>query len=458
MIAETWPDTFETIEATRDPVKITFNERISERTAEGGNLDNAVIVSPFTGEHRVKKTRSGLEIDVIGGFQPGLVYRVRVLPIIQDLFNNAMEGPFELVFSTGAPYEQNVVAGIVSDRISGEVVSGVRVEARARGVEDPPVHVATSDTAGVFALRYLPAAAYDLAFFQDVNRNAEPDYRELQELDMGGELGTDPSRADTLIIPEVQLLRPDTVPARLIRAEALDSLFVRLAFDKFMDAEGALDGVQVEIAPEEGPSMAVDRLLWSRQVDSIRLVWDSIAAEERQMVVMDSLQVVADSLSQLLTRMEAADDSLGVDTVAFALEQIQNRLAPPEEPEEEEETGPEAPPPPILPEQEIFVLMGDSLAPNQLLSVTVSGIVTINEVGGGGGEATFAWEPPERAPEEEPDTLTVVPDTAGVAPDTTGVPPDTTGVPPDTTGVPPDTTALATRRDPMTEGRRMNTR
>ena len=79
MIAETWPEPFETIEPTRDPVKIVFSERISERPTEG-TLANAVFVSPVTGEHRVKHTRSGLEIEVIGGFKPDLVYRVRFFP------------------------------------------------------------------------------------------------------------------------------------------------------------------------------------------------------------------------------------------------------------------------------------------------------------------------------------------------------------------------------------------
>jgi len=389
MIATTWPDTFANIEPTRDPVKINFNERISERPVAGArDMDAAVIVSPVTGEHRVKKTRSGLEIDVVGGFQPDLVYRVRVLPFIQDLFNNAMEGPFELVFSTGAPYEHNVLAGIVTDRLSGEVVSGVRVEARGRGLDDPPVHIAATDTSGVFALRYLPAGAYDVAFYEDVNRNAEADYRELQGAEGTDEIGQDPSLADTVFLMDVQLLRPDTTPAQLIAAEAIDSLYVRFGFDDFLDAEGPLDGVLISLVPEEeGAGPAIERLLWSREVDSIRAIADSIAAEERRVATLDSLQVVADSLSLILEGMETAGDSLGVDTVAPALERILDRLAPPEPPEEE-------------PEPE---------------------------------------EPPER-PEEEPDTGALVPDTAGAVPDTAGVPPDTSGVPPDTSGAGPDTT------------------
>jgi len=441
MIASTWPDTFEVIEATRDPVKISFSERLSER-ATRGTLNDAVLVSPVTAEHRVKHTRSGLEIEIIGGFQPNLVYRVRILPTVKDLFNNTLEGPFELVFSTGAVFEPNVIAGMVKDRITGGTVEGVRVEAREEEMEDPPVYVATTDSAGVFALRYLPSGSYDISLFQDVNRNAEPDFTELQGY-AGESLGVQPPLADTIILREVSLLRPDTTPPRLIRVEAMDSLLVRLAFDDYMDAESPLGQLQLQIAPDEGPGPEIDRLIWQRQVDSLRAVADSVAAEEQRIALVDSLRIVADSLDQILTGMEAAGDTLGADTVGTELERIQGRMAPPE-PREEPVPRVAAEPPPILPQQEFFVLLAEPLVPDQLFQLTITGVENINALGGGGGEASFAWEPPEPEPSEEPDTATVVPDTAGVPPDTAGVPPDTAGVPPDTgRAAPPDTGGIA---------------
>jgi hypothetical protein len=471
MIAETWPDTFEMIEPTRDPVKIVFSERISERPTEG-TLENAVFVSPVTGEHRVKHTRSGLEIEVIGGFQPDLVYRVRVLPTVKDLFNNRLQGPFELVFTTGAPFEFNVVAGVVSDRITGEVVEGARVEARAQGVEDAPIHVAATDTAGVFALRYLPAGPYDISAYVDNNRNAEREFREAQGSEVTFPLGATPEVADTAILREITLLVPDTTPSRLARIEPQDSLLIRFGFDDFMDAEANFEGVQVTITQEDGPALEVERYMWPRQVDSIRAIADSIAAEERRVAMVDSLTVVADSLDRILIAMEAQRDTVGVDTLGPQLERIQTRIAPPEPREPEE--GPAAAPSPILPQQEFFVQLADSLTPERLYTATVTGVVNLYGTGGGGGEATFDWEPPEPPPEEVPDTAAavadtlVVPDTAAVGPDTlvvpdtvlvvppdtaaaalpdsltvppdtSGVPPDTSGVPPDTSGVPPDT-------------------
>lgn len=428
MVASTWPDTFQVIEPTRDPVKIIFSERISERPTEG-SLNAAVIVSPVTAEHRVKHTRSGLEVEVIGGFKPDLVYRVRVLPTIKDLFSNEMQGPFELVFSTGAPFETNVVAGIVKDRVSGEAIQGVLVQAREEGAPEPPVYVAASDSSGVFALRYLPAGAYRLSLFQDVNRNSEPDFSELQGSAETPAVGTLAEAADTVILREIGLLRPDTLPARVVLVEAMDSLLVRVGFDDYMDAEGSLEEVGAVILAEDSTEVRIDRLLWPRQVDSLRAVADSIAAEERRLARVDSLQVLADSLGQILATMRAAGDTVGVDTLGPVLEQIQTRLEPPEPPEEEPE-GPREPvePPPILPQREFFIRLVDSLAPNRPYHLTVTGIVNINGLPGGGGEASFDWEPPEREA-----------DTAGVAADTASTPPDTGAVTsPDTWRLPPE--------------------
>ncbi len=439
MIASTWPDTFATIEATRDPVKIIFSERISE-TPTDGRLDNAVLVSPVTGEHRVKHTRSGLEIDVIGGFQPDLVYRVRVLPTVKDLFNNRLEGPFELVFSTGPVFETNVVAGIVTERITAEPAEGVRVEAREQGRVDPPVYVAVSDSAGVFALRYLPAGSYELTLYQDINRNSEPDYRELQGMadSLGLGLGTAP--ADTILLPEVTLLTPDTVPSRVIEVAAVDSLLVRVTFDDYMDAEASLDSVRVLIAPEGGEALPVARLLWPRQVDSLQAVADSVAFEEQRLARIDSLRMVVETLGDQLIELQTAGDTLAADSVSAQIEQASDQLAtaeePPEPPAMEPPAGEPVQTPPILPQQEFFVRMEAGLPPDELLQAVIDRVVNINGLGGGGGEASFTWEPPEPPPEEVADTAGAVPDTAGVTP------PDTAGsVPPDTGVVAPQARA-----------------
>jgi hypothetical protein len=461
MVASTWPDTFEVIEPTRKPVVIRFSKRLSERPTEG-TLDNAVIVSPATSGHRVKLSREGLEVSVVGGLRPGLVYRVRVLPTLRDLFGNAMEGPFELVFSTGGEFEANVIAGLATDRITGEALPNVRVEAKSQeDEEDGPRYLAFSDTAGVYVLRYIPSGLYDVTLFEDINRNAVPDFRELQA-ESRAAVGLEPSQTDT-VIQEIALLRPDTTPARLIGARAEDSLLVRLNLDDYLDPlmAGTLDSVQVtlereeleereeeleeEEEEEEQLTPRVVALLWEHQVDSMKARADSIRAQEALVARLDSLRVTADSLEQVLDSLQAAGDTARADSVQTALERISGQLAPPDPPARLRE-GAQPPartpePRPILPQQSLFALLGDPLPPRAPYKVTVTGVMNINGLRGGGGEAAVIWTPPDPPPGERPPTA----DTAGAPPDTTAVPPpDTTAVPPpDTTAVPPpDTTAV----------------
>jgi hypothetical protein len=428
MVVSTWPDTFASIEPTRDPIVITFSERISERPTVG-RLDDVVVVSPETGEARVKHTRSGLEISLSGGLRPGLVYRVRVLNTVKDLFNNRMEGPFELVFSTGGTYEQNVLAGVVTDRITGERVDQARVEAReipesveeeAAGELDIPVYVAKTDTAGIFILRYLPSGQYEMTIYQDNNRNREPDFRERQGTTTA-HLGLLAPRRDT-ILREVSLLQPDTIPARLVRVEAEDSTLIRLTFDDFLPTPASLSPIRITLSREEGDSPGIERLLWPHQLDSLRAYEDSVRVADSLVIVADSLRGVADSLRTVVADLEAAGDTLELPEVQAALERLQARLEPPEREEPEEEEAP-PPPPPILPEPEFFAFLRAPLVPNQTYQVTVTNVRNINGLMGGGGEETVLWEPPERPPA---DTAVAVPDSLSARPDTTSVPPDTT--------------------------------
>lgn len=437
MVVSTWPEPFQTIEPTRDPVRIEFSERISERPT-AGRLDDAVLVSPETSTYEVKSTRSGLEVKLRGGFRPGLVYRVRILNTIKDLFGNTMESPFEMVFSTGGEYEEHVLAGIVTDRITGEKVDQARVEARyvtedsttVEGEEAPDVspYVARTDTAGIYLLRYVPAGRYEISIYQDNNRNREPDFRERQG-NADAHLGLMFPRLDT-IVSEVALLQPDTIPAQLIRVEAEDSVVLRIDFDDFLATGSNLGPTRVDLVLEEGDAPRVDRILWPHQMDSLRAFQDSVRVSDSLQIVSDSLRSVADSLQLRVGTLQAAGDTIDLPDVERELEALEARLAPPlVDPDEEEEEV--EPPPPILPQSFLFALLREALEPNQPYLIQVTNVRNVNGLTGGGGETTVAWEPPE-APVEDTaavDSLLARPDTAGIPPDTAGIPPGTAGIP-----------------------------
>lgn len=429
MVVETWPEPFAIIESTRDPVVITFSERISERPTQG-RLEDAVLVSPHTGETEVKHSRSGLEVSVIGGFQPDLTYRIRIRDTVKDLFNNSMEGPFELVFSTGAEFQPHVLAGVVTDRITGEPVEGARVEARpirsgdqgAEVAEDAPAYVALTDTAGIYLLRYMPPEAFQLQVYQDNNRNREPDFREAQGVTQT-QLGLRSELVDT-VISSLAILQPDTIAAELIRVEAVDSILLELSFDDFLMPEEPLWRIEVAVLRDEGqeevadlsPGPEVAHLLWQRQLDSLLAVEDSIRAADSLQVVRDSLQLVADSLQSSLPALQAQGDSTALAEAEARLERLTEQLAPQERVSMEGEEEVEEPEPePILPESVIFARLASPLAPGQLYRVVVANVLNVNGLSGGGGSVGVTWTPPEPPPG----------DSTGVGAEGPETPPDT---------------------------------
>ena len=286
-VVETFPDTFAVVEAFDDEIRIGFDERISESGVQGP-LDDAVIISPESGEVRVRHSSRALGVTMVGGFQPDQVYRVTVQPFVQDLFRNVMVDAFEFIFSTGAEMTPTVLAGSIVDRITGQPVDGARVTAhieRPPGVERSddelvPTHVAITDSSGVYAFRYVPSGRYEITAFMDQNRNGEPD-----GIEPIGTAEEELNPADTLF-RDFSLLAPDTTPAMVGSAEVVDSLTLAAEFDDFLDPDSELVGVSASLGPDSlsptggsrdpararlpGPTGRDSRFLARRRLDSIR--------------------------------------------------------------------------------------------------------------------------------------------------------------------------------------------
>jgi len=227
------PDTFAVVEPGGRTLRVRFNERISERPIRG-TLNSAVRVAPSGGEVRVEHERDGISITLVGGFQPGRVYSVSIEPVLQDMFQNRMAVPFEWVFSTGGEFQPNAFAGAAWDAVTGAPVEAATVQLSPIGPDGQPLDsipwTTGTDTAGVFALRYLPAGPLDVLIWQDQNGNDEADLLEPRF-----QTRSQIAAADTVFLPNVPLLAIDTTAARLVRAEVLDSLTLRIAFDDYLD-------------------------------------------------------------------------------------------------------------------------------------------------------------------------------------------------------------------------------
>jgi hypothetical protein len=253
-------------------IRIQFNERISERTA-AGLLEEAVVVSPEWGEVDVEHKRDALEVKVSGGLRPGMAYRVTVLPVVRDMFNNRLRDPFEFVFSTGGTLHPNAVVGMVIDRLTGRPVRDLLVQAKP-STDTTIVYPTRTDSIGSYALRYLPPGAYSLMAFQDRNRNRTPDAIELQSR---GSFQI--TAADTLFL-NFAVLEGDTTPPRLTRADVVGPSLVQLRFDDFLDPEASLAQVGTALRRLDDPQAAsgVRQLLHEHRFLAVRAAADSSAA------------------------------------------------------------------------------------------------------------------------------------------------------------------------------------
>ena len=376
-VVETFPDTFAVLSAFDDPIQIFFNERISERSLQG-NLDDAVIISPQSGDIRVRHSSRSLRVTMEGGIRPDEVYRVTVLPLVQDLFRNPMADAFEFIFSTGAEMTPTVLAGAVVDRITELPIRGARVTAR---IERPPgtegaddevlsTHVAQTDSAGVYAFRYVPSGQYTVTAFEDQNRNREPDDIEP----IGIALST-LSPADTVLL-NFALLVPDTTPAMVRNVDVVDSLTLSVEFDDYLDPASELTGVSAFLGPDSLAPPEVISIMHERDyLGRMDAIQDSVH-------VSDSIQFEEDV--QRIEELRIAGDSVTADEMESEL-RTPRPLA---------QSDPRALQTRDLPKQALFLLLADTLALDQPYELTVAGVTNINGLGDGGGTEEVCREAP----------------------------------------------------------------
>lgn len=375
-VVDVVPEPYSVLTALDRPVVFRFDERLSERLQGVREWRDAVIVSPETSEVRVRRGRRQVSVSLAGGWQPGLVYRVTVLPVLRDLFNNVIPEPIELVFSTGAPIAETAVAGVIEDRLTGDAVASAWVE--ATHVEHGHTYVAMTDTAGFFALRHLPVGGYDILAWLDMNRNRVADFAEPQ-----GEASVALAEGDTVVV-EMRLLPGDTTPARLLRAESLDSLTIELNFDDYFEP-GPVEGTAAIYSLPDSTFVGHGTLLHGTALDSLR-----VARQEAAAAAADTLPA----------------DTLPADTVPREAQPDTPRAAPPPAAAADRATRRAADPArPPLPARVLLVVLDTALEPETAYFVVVADVTNIHGVPGGGGTASFrtpaAPAPPAEAPPDE---------------------------------------------------------
>ena len=321
-------------------VRIHFDETLSERGARAADV---VAVSPEPTDLKVERHGHEIIVSTKAGWQKGRVYHVSVLPGLQDRFGNARPSTYDLVFSTGPAITATTLAGIVNDRLTGRPVASARVLATGDG--DGVTYTAQTDTGGFFALRSLPTARYTLLAFVDQNRNKKPDAADPRDM----RLNIPVTGRDTPVV-EFSVLAPDSTPARLLKAEVRDSQQIRITFDDFIDAAAPLADVTVQLFHLPDSTLVPTTLLHVHEF------------EARQLAARDTSKARPP----------------GVPPVPGARRDTAR----------------------ALPTQDLVVIPGTALQPRATYRVSVSHIINISVVHGGGGSVTF--ETPARAAPPRP--------------------------------------------------------
>ncbi len=332
-VVSTVPEPLALVPALEGPVIIRFDERLSEQ-----GIRDAVVVSPYAGEVRVERDGASLEVSVAGGWEPDRIYRVLVRPTVRDLFGNVRDAPVELVFSTGPEIPATTLAGVVTDRITGNAVEGARVEATL--LPDSITYVGFAGAEGVFAMRNIPEGTYQVRAYIDQNRD-----RALDDFEDRALVAAELTLADTLLLA-LQLLARDTTAARLMRVDALDSLHLQATFDDYLDPE-------------------------QRRADIRAGVW--LLPDSTPIAVAE---VLHPSEYQPQPQSPQPADTAAADTVA---------AAPALEPPEPQDTAAAAEPELPLPARELVIVLRTPLPPDAEYRLTIQGARNIAGLGDGGG-------------------------------------------------------------------------
>ena len=267
------PESGSVLTAAPSEVNIWFDEVIAERTTgQPPDIGGAVILSPSSEPDRVTWRRDRISVRPKRGFKPGLIYRIELLPVINDLRNNHMRGSRTIVFSTGPEIPHGTLTGTVVDWVAGRPAARALIEAVL--MPDSLVYRSLADSGGVFRMEQMPAGHYRVYGVVDQNNDRRRAPREMFD-----SAGVD---VDTTGTPmELFAFAHDTTGPRIRQVEVADSNTLKITFDRALDPTLELDSSRVSVAPLEDStaSLAIVAVLTQKGLDSLtKRVQDSVTA------------------------------------------------------------------------------------------------------------------------------------------------------------------------------------
>ena len=201
-----------------------FDEVINDRGSGAQEVQSFFLVSPSDGEPHVSYHRTRIEVRPRHGFRENTAYTITLLPGLSDLRSNAMKAGTSLVFATGPTIPTLRITGTAFDWVAERVAPRALIEAISR---DSVTYLAQSDTAGKFTIGPLDPGTYLVRAIIDQNTN--------RTLDRGEAWDSVRVTAPQTAPLELLTAPRDTLPAKIVTVAALDSVTLRITFDRLLD-------------------------------------------------------------------------------------------------------------------------------------------------------------------------------------------------------------------------------
>jgi Bacterial Ig-like domain len=248
-------------------VEFKFDEVVSDRPVGAAQLDQIFLISPRNGQPDVSWHRTRIDVRPKNGFRANTTYRVTMLPGIVDLRSNVRKVTTSIVFSTGGGFPPLSILGRVFDWAAQRPANGAYIEATLR-TDTTVVYLGASDSLGEFDVGPLPPGTYTVRALMDQNNNRMLDRNE---------------KWDTVTVAvrdvrphfEMLAIERDTTPAALESITAVDSVSLRVTFDKPLDPRIPLQPALVRLQHADSSAIDVARVQWLSEWDRQKAARDS---------------------------------------------------------------------------------------------------------------------------------------------------------------------------------------
>ena len=266
-ILKVTPDSGET-NAQVKAVEFQFDEVVSDRPSTAGATVSALfIISPRNGATEASWHRRRITVKPQRGFRPNTAYKVILLPGLADLRGNVRRNQASVLFSTGRTFPQFSIPGRIFDWSGQRPADRGYIEAISK-VDTTVVYLAMSDSTGNFDIGPLPNGPYLVRGIIDNNNN--------RMLDRG-------EKWDSLTIVITDTRRPveldaierDTIPAQIDGITVIDSVTLKVTFDRALDPAMTLQPTMIRIKRSDSTNVDVTQVQWLAPFERARQERDS---------------------------------------------------------------------------------------------------------------------------------------------------------------------------------------